>query len=369
MKFNIIIPTRNLQNVSLIRKILLSGIPLNKMIIIDDSTKENSRKIIEKIKDNYKDKIILVKKSLIKNKMEPFKLGTPFWNLGNTRNLGIFTSMAYGKNCSATIFLDDDIEIKKYPLEKIETIYRGKMLGKIKILGSPDLSRLEWIELYLKTRNPKLKSNNKYVEKIYSVCGKNSNIIIKKYTNLKTQKTKNTSLILPQRNELSGGAFIISNRLLGKVLFSNWFDEDWQFFDKYRNSFKVKEIETKIEVFHKSKKKKILNKSKLIFEEKGKIMTNYFKEHGERFKTDYLLRIINKRISILKEISEKFKKIGNKNITDKFILDHLKFLINYLKKAYTIEIIDEMKKFHSIERRFLKHRTHYLNKIKEILDE
>ncbi|PIN81303.1 hypothetical protein COV11_02240 [Candidatus Woesearchaeota archaeon CG10_big_fil_rev_8_21_14_0_10_30_7] len=367
MKFNIVIPTRNPKKGSNnFEFILNSNIALNKLIIIDDSTNKSSSKMLEELSLKYKPKIILLNKNILKKINVPFKLGSYNWNLGNARSLGMMTSLAYSECSEATIFFDDDIYPTKQTIKIEKNCMRKHYLGKINIQGSPDLSRLEWIELYLKVRSPNSKVENIHINRIYYSCKKKSKNLIEKYTDLLPELNED-KITVPQRNELSGGAFLCDNKLLKFMLFSNWFDEDWLWFESCRKTQDAKMINLRFKVFHNSKIKQILIKKKLLFEENGKIMTTLLKNNQPINQKNELEDIIDQRVRLINKILQHFLKINNKNYSDKKIIKELEKLSIELKNINRTTILKKINNFKGINELYLKNKKVYLKNLKKFL--
>ncbi len=367
MKFNIVIPTRNPEKGNNnFEFILNSNIPLNKLIIIDDSTINASSTMLKKLALNHKERIVLLSKSNIKKTKIPLKLGVSKWNLGNARSLGMLASLAYSEGSNATIFFDDDI----YPIEETFKFMKNRLkenyLGKINIQGSPDLSRLEWIELYLKIKSPESEIRNDYIEEIYKLCKHKTENIIKNYTDL-LPEFKDEVVLFPQREELSGGAFFCCNSLLERGLFSNWFDEDWLWFENCRKTYNARVINSGFKIFHKSKIKSILIRKQLIFEEKGKIMTALLKDYSSINLRDKIEEIISKRVRLINKIYDDFDNLNNKNSLDRKIIKELIDLSLKVKNIDRKDLLKKIKEFKEKNELYLNNEIIYAKKLKEVL--
>ena len=369
MKLNIIIPTRNpkLDKFNLL-SIISQDIPVNKIIIINDSTNKKLDLYLKKIISKNLRKIILVDNKFLTKSNIPLKLGTPKWNLGVARNVGILISLSYSNLNTKTLFIDDDIFFKEISRKDFNKVLKeNNLLGKIFIEGCPDLSRLEWIELYLKIKSPFKKVQNNYIEKIYQYLGRNSVYLIKKYTTLLSGTSDFISQI-PQRNELSGGAFLCSKSVLETSFFSNWFDEDWLWFDKCRVLKKPKEVYSGIKVLHNSKRKKILVLDNLVSEEYGKILTNSLKSKKQKNILEIVKESIIYRKNTIKVILFSFKSLKDKDKFDRKIIKNLEKLLSWLEKIKVSKLISDIRDHKELNKKLLKNKEFYLRNIREVLN-
>ncbi|MFH1365378.1 MAG: glycosyltransferase family A protein [archaeon] len=371
-KLNIIIPTRNPKNIErTLNKLFLSKLQINKIIIIDDSTSSKENKKLKKSSLKYK-KLILVNKDLIKRIKIPTILGLRSWNLGNAKNIGALFSLAISKD-SLCMFLDDDIlleESKKNIFFKKEI--KKKRLIKIKLRGSPDLSRIEWIELYLKNRDKKIKLLNKYIEKIYSSLGNDSISLFSEYTEIQNRKVNYKSKKyqkFPQRRELSGGAFICDSSLFKKNMFANWFDEDWLWFFYAKKNKNVKRTSLPLIAYHLPKKKKILDLDRLKFEETGKILTNILKKRLNKNINNLIDIELKKREKIISFILYNFQRIDHKNTFDRKIILHLQEINKWLKNYKRELLISNILKYQKDKKDLFKNKEKYLKNIRSVLNE
>ena len=149
---------------------------------------------------------------------------------------------------------------------------------------------------------------------------------------------------MPNRNELSGGAFIVSTSIFKSCSFPSWFDEDWFWFDKIRTIASTNQDNTNIKILHNSDKKVILDLDCLKFEEDGKILTNSLKNGNKAIQES-----VNKQIDFvlykLNYIQETLWNIKSKNGTDERIQYHLKQLYEYIKNKNASYYISEIDKF------------------------
>lgn len=363
MKASIIIPTCS--NPNKLEKLLNSipsynaNNPIEQSLIVDDSPDEKSKAENKRIAQMYPSTLYINKEifesvlsiyhSDTKNDQPNFlKLGTKEWNLNNARNIGALILYSISKQEDKIICLDDDIVFEKNDTSRISKIIKNTkpILGGFKLKGCPDLSRLEYIELYSKILASKfLKKNVNYTPSTFYVTlvadAKNSSEeCIKKYTNLILEKEHHNKDTFPQRKELSGGAFIASAKLFKDSYFPDWFDEDWTWFDIIRKKNRINNCFIKDEITHLSNKKEILIKNALEFEEHGKILTNAVKASypefqyskiTENLKTEQEKRI--KRLSNFLQYVETIAKESKEPIYENqliLIISNIKQLKDYL---------------------------------------
>ena len=128
MKLNIIIPTRNpKRNQCNFLHILKSNLPLNKLIIINDSTNENP--ILKKEIKEVSDKIIIIDNIFLNRAKIPLTLGPKSWNLGMARNIGMLISLFYSDKDTKTCFFDDDVFLKKINVVNLKKIFNKEKIN------------------------------------------------------------------------------------------------------------------------------------------------------------------------------------------------------------------------------------------------
>ena len=354
MKLNIIIPTRD--RASKVNDLISSFKRLNKQIncvfIVDDSTKKSQSKQLQQIYKKSKQKIMLInnkKIAKLKSKVN-IKLGNKKWNLGSARTVGVLYSLALSNGSTHTMFFDDDMVIEKNKAKQVKIINKN-FLGRIDLFGSPDLSRLEWLELYLKVKDPSKRSENDYIEEIYKRIRRKSRFLLDNYTNLNgSSKAQLNKAKIPQRRELSGGAFICSNDVISTNFFPNWSDSDWYWFNSTRKSNILKNSPSGMNVTHNGLRKDIININNLKFEERGKILTRVLKglkrnkEDSPKIKLK-LSQEIFKRKKIISEIIESFEHLKNKEEKDKEIITKIKQLRKYVDNINEKDCEKKLKNF------------------------
>jgi len=379
MNFNIIIPTRDRPNniIKIIKNIGDLNLSPEYIIIIDDSRNEMNSIHLEKIINSSKKiRIKLLNKKnvnhLFKNKKTSYiGLGKRGHNLGNARNLGLIYSFVLSGYNVINLLIDDDMELNE-SIKHILDINPKNTLAKIELGGSPDLSRLEWIQFFLKSNKPSILIKNSYINKLVKVLDKRSFLLLNKYTDLKIPSIKkNLDIIrIPQREELSGGCCVFSSNLILLDLFPNWFDEDWCLFDKLRRNHHVKIIKSKINVCHNSLKKNILNLDLMLFEERGKILTNALKKMNllriKKFDTKKLLILeIMERIEIINSVILVADHSLQNNLFKRKILNKLLDLKREVQKLDPNDLLEEIEKFIDFEKHFKQDIKKNLNPIKE----
>ncbi len=360
MKINIIIPTRNPSEslFELFNSFIKMGDIIGRVFLINDSPQVESKiidKLISKFSSNYR--IVVVDKKVVESLNIPLKLGPSYWNLGGARNVGLFFSLAFSDKSTFSCFFDDDIIIESVG----DLIEYNLKFGKINISGCPDLSRLEWLELYLKYKSGFNVLENPYIEELYSQLSGSVSSLILRYTDLIDEKESNISNI-SQREELSGGAFICTNQYLGEFFFSNWFDEDWLFFDLIRKNFNTTSNFTGLIVKHNSRKKEILSQESLRFEEVGKIITNTIKYKSPNISlSESLFNEIQKRKIILNKIINKYLTL--EGCSD--IVISLNNLLTFLSDLNVLELINKIEEYNRLNTSLRYSREEIITKIRQ----
>jgi glycosyltransferase involved in cell wall biosynthesis len=321
MKLNIVITSRNKpENIDrLLSSFSETGPKAENVIIIDDSTTKPYSERVEKVCETHKDLPCRIVSSNILPEItkdsqlsEIIKLGVPEWNLANGRNIGILFSYALSGAEGYTTFLDDDmtfpfgLNVKQNP---------KALLQQIGLQGCPDLSRLEWIQFFVEDRGGLSVSD--YVHRLYGHTNVSSELLLATYTDLVPIQDGEKGLPdLLQRQELSGGAFICSNKVMPISAFPSWFDEDWYWFHTIRVTSNTASHYSGFDIQHNSDRKAVLNGEALWFEEQGKIMTEALKDYvSSDITIDEALRgqheqAVDKVRAILRQ-SEKIRFHGN----------------------------------------------------------
>jgi len=321
MTLNIVITTRNKpKNVEkLLNSFSNSGQYADNIILVDDSTQKNHSNNLDDVVESYSssntkivDRETIVALRKVSELNDILKLGVPEWNLANGRNIGMLFSYALSGAQGYTTFLDDDMTFPFGLNVKQNPKY---LLQEIGLQGCPDLSRLEWIQFFVEDRGGLSVSD--YVHRLYGHTNVSSELLLANYTDLVPIRNEEKQLPdLLQRQELSGGAFICSNKVMSISAFPSWFDEDWCWFHTIRVTFNTTSHYSGFDIQHNSDRKAVLNGEALWFEEQGKIMTEALKEYvSSNITIDEALRgqhkqAVNKVKAILKQ-SEKVRSKGN----------------------------------------------------------
>ena len=220
---------------------------LGRTIIVDDAVDPSTTKLLHGLCD--------ASSVLVTRGSEPL-LGRKNWNLGVARSIGgRYASQQHGY----TLFLDDDMIVSRLVYPTID------LVGCV-IDGCPDLSRLEWVELYLGVLMGDFGVG--YPARFTVDQAKSS---LSCYTDLPC--VGGTDHSIPPRDELSGGAFLCRTELLREAHFANWYDEDWLWFDTIRKRKQITTGSSESRVFHSSRRKTITDLRLMLFEERGKILT------------------------------------------------------------------------------------------------
>ncbi len=353
MTLNIVITSRN--KPSNVKRLLKSFSDTRQyadnIIIIDDSTKQEFSDELSNVANSYIDlNTVVVDKEAVEKLREDseleetLKLGVPEWNLANGRNIGMLFSYAFADGNGQTMFLDDDMT---FPYELNNDPPEGNIkLKQIGLQGCPDLSRLEWVQLYVKTRNPENASLSKYVEKLYQQTQDRSSLVISTYTDLILPQEGQLPSLLA-RDELSGGAYICSTNVLKLSSFPSWFDEDWFWFDRIRRITETRHGNAGITIQHNSDRKKILDNKWFEFEEEGKILTEVLKESYNTGKlVDVaVIRQMEYSLNKVRRIQKLVEQMNGRNEIDEEVQYHLQQLNDYLRQQTASRYVAKAKRF------------------------
>ncbi len=395
MVINAVIPTRN--NYAGVNDLAESLLKIKQrfdnLIVVDDSTDGQASRQLRAVCDSfeYLNFKVVGNPELEKLKMSKsvglegiLVLGTPKWNLANARNIGMLYSYALSGARGFTVFLDDDmIAPRTFKLDETLLKSRKQVLGQIGIRGSPDLSRLEWVEYYLKISAPHLPANSDYVNHLFSMLNGSSEAVLSSFTDLAQEKKAAPvqRSFVPSREELSGGAFVCSNALISVSLFPSWFDEDWFWFEMARYETGITQKDAGAVLYHNASKKKILMPAALEFEEDGKLLTNAAKDYCKRAeyqkrtgRVSSLNGLIEthkqKRIALLKNILEKTinsytscgghkgNHCGASEITSG-ISKSVKGLLSYIENSENSRYENQLRSFIEVNRLWRKNLTLY----------
>jgi hypothetical protein len=277
---------------------------------------------------------------------EIIKLGVPEWNLANGRNIGMLFSYALSGAEGYSVFLDDDMT---FPFGLDINPSSTTLLQQIGLQGCPDLSRLEWIQFFVKYGGGFSVSD--YVHRLYGHTNVSAELLLAAYTDLVPNQDREKELPdLLQRQELSGGAFICSNQVMPISAFPSWFDEDWYWFHKIRATSDTITHYSGFDIQHNSDRKTILNEDALWFEEQGKIMTEAFKEYVSSCTTiDEALRKQHKKaVNKVKAILEQSEKVRLKGDVEQNTYRHLSKLNEKLRNDSPARYVSKISDFQRI---------------------
>ncbi len=301
----------------------------NQILIIDDSTAPASvagnRKAAASL-DLHTTVLSRSEWEIVKNKwveenslspesmdlLASLALGEEGWNVPNARNISMLAAASLIPGVFYSFNLDDDIVIP--PDFSLANIATGN-LTCVRIRGCPDFSRLEWIGVYLRhlckgTQVYSAHGREGYVERVVQTVPSDAlAAILRKYTDFVVPPPfTETTPWFPQREEYYGASFISNLGRISEVAFPDWFDNDWFYFRHRRGDGKIR-FEDQY-VIHESKRKCILNRKWLEFEEDGKITNSIFDlphvtdEHF-RQAVNYRLEIISDGISLVIRLLDK----------------------------------------------------------------
>ncbi|NMB82714.1 MAG: hypothetical protein GYA14_12945 [Ignavibacteria bacterium] len=364
---------------------LLSSINANKetrnnpILILDDSNRNCFSEMNLALLNQYPDILkFYVNKSIwhqIKNEwispqienvkieryLNTIDLGKIGWNIYNARNIGLILSTIFLNNTSFSLSLDQDIIIdNKFSLHNVDNL----LLTCTNIRGCPDLSRLEWIGLFLgylcnMTNFSFTRVFDDYVNKLFwSLPTEHIGIILSRYTQFPIlsfcqEKETTKTMTFPPREEYYGASFILSNSAINLYPFSNWYDNDWLFFKSIRGNLHDLHFYQSY-VDHEQEKKEINSIKWLEFEETGKILNEiYYELVSRKMLTDNAYEnIVNRRINIIENEIRYCKLILKDGSVDERlltiinqILSNLQMLKVYVRKLNKTYLESQAKSF------------------------
>jgi hypothetical protein len=238
------------------------------------------------------------------------QLGEKGWNVGNARNISHLIFSARKNTNEQFISLDSDMRID----EKLFTQHFCNEPRSPKIVGCPDLSRLEWISFLTATLAAKhslhFNSHSWYVERLRKLYNHEECLAIAShFSDLQNLDTKLPEKCFPQREEYYGGAYIASAENLRHAYVAPWYDNDWRFFQMTRDRQSTVE-HLGFSVYHSGAKKNVLSRSKLLHEEIGKILNHAHTEISTSSRLKVIETNLRKRIEIVEYEASILKRVS-----------------------------------------------------------
>lgn len=209
------------------------------------------------------------------------RLGVPEWNTESTRNVGQIISVIFLKEYPLALNLDDDMIPPGglFPLR----LAQQRSLHGMKINGSPDYSRFEWVQHYVRCiamryGRPIPARPSLYVQAVMGCMDYRQIVgLLVKYSDFVCADAPDGSNGLhrfPQRSEfISGGAYLSAVGNAAVSMFPGWYDEDWFWFDAVQRHMAAPANFLDVEITHEPRHKKVLLRKFMEFEERGRILT------------------------------------------------------------------------------------------------
>ncbi len=214
------------------------------------------------------------------------RLGMPGWNVANARNIGLLLLHALYPG-AASLSLDSDMILPaSLMVPKSSSCYSFTLEGGV------DLSRLEWIGVYLRYLARLLgRRVNEAAWYGTSLLGALSleelAAVIQSFSRFPVEANAldaPLTLALPCREENHGGCYVLPPELARVIPFPSWYDNDWFFFRTLRQGKRFVRFDEQV-VCHASGPKDVLHLDCLCDEERGKILTKLW--DFERGTCDY----------------------------------------------------------------------------------
>lgn len=293
--------TRNAPNkldgllTSIWRNQTMKGVPI---LVVDDSSpesRENHRVVSwhrnldithvgSQEWEKYKAMILLSVKS---NFIRWLKLWRERWNTPDVRNICQVLAITVLKKAKRILYFDDDIHVDNLHLS---TNLLSSGIQGIPIMGCPDLSRFEWIQLYLRfsaeKNNIQYVGESQYADELMLEYG--PSIVwelIRRYTDLdlgsvEVYSESDIPEFIPSREEISGGAYVNSRENLGVWTFPTFYNEDWCYAHMIKTHTSVGNIFYPHGVMHNSSIKSVLDSRRLLAEEEWEFFQQYYRGIG-----------------------------------------------------------------------------------------
>lgn len=230
--------------------------------------------------------------------LSAMELGRPGWNVHDARNVGMITAIllyperTHVLNFDSDIVVPDDLDLNGSALPEFSCL---------QLDGCPDLSRLEWIEVYCRLAGMKsgvrMPPTAAYAFRLtQAVDAAALSTILGRYTDLLGPDVcaDSGSPSFPCREEYHGACYLVSvsRFAIGPVPW--WYDNDWFFF------WMIRRLEEEVNfldgrVLHASTRKNILRQFMLESEEEGKLLNTAYKNGGR----DWVGRAIAHRLETI----------------------------------------------------------------------
>ncbi len=322
--------------------------------------------------DKIKRSIVLDNSSLdfaSKLLMQRLTLGIPRFNTFNARNITSIVVKLYFSKYNYVFCLDNDII---FPQNFILRNPKDAHLIGVKVTGSPDLSRFEWIRLYLlylkKKYGMSIKDKRAFYVKvlIQSLSLSHIQYLIHTYTDLYANSSNIMRFLItypiPVR-EFNTGSFFTSSKLLLKSMFPPYYGEDFLWLNFVRRS-RIRQYFFSKPIIHAAERKHISDAQKILFEEEGHLLNLITKskyiessiKNGAAQKAFFWKNKINQDLLLLayklRKITTEAKEMQQLEV----LIEVLTKLINFVEKSNISDFtkkINEIKENNLIWRRLL----------------
>lgn len=261
-------------------------------------------------------------------------------HVSDMRNITSIIALTFEGKSDMMIKLDDDMV---FPKEFKLNNKKSDLIG-IPIYGSPDFSRLEWLQFYRKNISFDSQKDERYTTLVTEKIGNGkSRSLIKDYSDLyirddERKLNSKYNLAYPSREEISGGAYAIKIKLLSLSLSPKWYEEDWYYFKIIRKH--VTPSENSLNIGHIASNKNILNIDRMKSEEEGKIITHPLRR-VDNLTRDVIQEYVKLRSQLIGSELIKFRELSERFRDNPFLYKQIKEIINMLSMLETyVENID-----------------------------
>ncbi len=269
--------------------------------------------------------------------MSKMRLGRASWNVHSARNIGMIATALLYRDVSHVLNFDSDVVVPPGFELKAE---RLPSFSCCQISGCPDLSRLEWIELFCRTisKGPGLadKDADNYVGRLISQNDPSAlKGLLKRFTDLfpddRTPVAKRNFAKIPQREEYYGACYLLSVDRFWQSPVPSWFDNDWSFFSSIRTNEEIVEF-LPVRVGHAASRKTILCPECLRHEEYGKLLHHASNSGDARPSCNnarrFRLMEVHRITLLAEEVSTGMERSNSESIDN--VLKSLEGLRNYI---------------------------------------
>ncbi len=313
-----ILTKNNPRELSHLLKSLLqnSALVSAQVLVVDDSDTDISRRALSKTCRSAKLKNLrlinsdswgAIRTTHAQDVIANIALGSSTFNTFSTINVGSVIALTEFPNVTRVLLLDSDIEL---PVGFNPLNLSPRQLHGFRILGSPDLSRTQWIIFYIRSLLKRYRARqtfNRYSivdTMVQRLSAKDSSGLLAVYTDLPVFQTDSSSTLVanirfPTRG-LDTNAMLIPTSLLRRLPFPNWWGQQFSWFNRLHLKKDQLSFSSKV-LIHKAKKKHILDQI-TEYEVRGTILSAIYARTCKNLSEDLISKEIRVQLKLFERI-------------------------------------------------------------------